>query len=96
MQIENHVVLTESSCDTEPLQCNNNNSPSPLPQQITFDYWTHEYWRLGQMYRDLALWQTDLERWEQDLSIRSRSNYGRARNFTRRFNRNRPREQSQI
>lgn len=44
----------------------------PMPDQPTFDYWQHEYWRLGQMYRELVQWQFELERWEQDLATRSR------------------------
>ena len=43
-----------------------------LPDLTTFDYWQHEYWRLGQMYRELSQWSMDLERWERDLLARSR------------------------
>lgn len=43
-----------------------------LPDLTTFDYWQHEYWRLGQMYRELSQWSMDLERWERDLMARSR------------------------
>ena len=53
--------------------------PPPLMQPVTFDYWKHEYWRLGQLYSELATWenelanrQNELDRWEQDLTIRSR------------------------
>jgi len=47
-------------------------APPPLPNPVPFDYFQHEYWRLGQMYRELSQWQLELERWEQDLMVRSR------------------------
>lgn len=53
----------------------------PLPEHVTFDYFQHEYWRLGQLYRELGQWQLELERWEQDLTVRSKRQ-------TKRYNHN--------
>jgi len=59
---------------------------SEMPEHVTFDYWQHEYWRLGQMYQDLVIWQKELERWEQELIIQSKAIDAANRRFQSRHN----------
>ena len=50
--------------------------PAPLPEQVTFDYWEHEYWRLATVFKELAEWESELERRERAL-IRKQSHHRR-------------------
>ena len=52
----------------------------PLPNHPTFDYWQHEYWRLGQAYQTLVEWQQSLEQREAALEAASHR-YPRNNNY---------------
>jgi hypothetical protein len=45
----------------------------PLPAMpIPFDFWKHEYWRLGERYRELAEWEQALIARQQQLDRQGR------------------------
>lgn len=49
----------------------------PVPDEFSFDYFQHEYWKLAQLYRELAHWESDLYRREEELQRRNQQHHRR-------------------
>ncbi len=63
----------------------------PVPEEFSFDYFQHEYWKLAQLYRELAHWESDLYRREEELQRRTQHHHQSRRGGRRSYGRGAPR-----